>query len=364
MKFFNFDVHISVIRDLKFIFEKLGHEVTNWSISGHTWVFKEEPAKTKHLNKENWTSINLNKANMFYNEYKSMIDSHDAYIVTFSASFIYLYHTTNKPIILILATRYENPFTNDTDKWNELNEIIKILINEGRLTVIANNKADKWYFEYFLKHKPKLIPSLCLYTNSFYNPKHKRLILSTKHPRPLPRLSSKKSKPFFSCRMYLYCIDRNRHLKNGYTWREYYSYRGIIHMPYQISTMSIFEEYSACIPLFFPSKEYLTKLHSKFPEYLLSELSFFDVRKINKSDLKDDDPNNTSRSSILHRWISLADFYDKVNMPYINFFNSQNDLINQVNSCDFLQISSKMRSHNIVRFNNTFNKWNEILEKL
>ena len=72
----------------------------------------------------------------------------------------------------------------------------------------------------------------------------------------------------------------------------------------------------------------------------------------------------TSRSSILHRWISLADFYDKDNMPYINFFNSQNDLINQVNSCDFLRISSKMRSHNIVRFNNTFNKWNEILEKL
>ena len=108
---------------------------------------------------------------MFYNEYKSMIDSHDAYIVTFSASFIYLYHTTNKPIILILATRYENPFTNDTDKWNELNEIIKILINEGRLTVIANNKADKIETFRMYKAQTEVDTSLCLYTNSFYNPK-------------------------------------------------------------------------------------------------------------------------------------------------------------------------------------------------
>lgn len=36
MKFFNVDCHVSVIADLKNIFKNFGHEVTSWSLSGHT----------------------------------------------------------------------------------------------------------------------------------------------------------------------------------------------------------------------------------------------------------------------------------------------------------------------------------------
>ncbi|MCJ7767674.1 hypothetical protein MUP79_04735, partial [Candidatus Bathyarchaeota archaeon] len=36
--------------------------------------------------------------------------------------------------------------------------------------------------------------------------------------------------------------------------------KGIIHMPYECSTMSIFEQYSANVPLFFPSKSFLKEL--------------------------------------------------------------------------------------------------------
>ena len=38
---FNIDLHISVIADLKNIFESLGHEVESKSLSGHTWVFEK-----------------------------------------------------------------------------------------------------------------------------------------------------------------------------------------------------------------------------------------------------------------------------------------------------------------------------------
>gem|GEM_PF-6917131 len=42
---FNLDLHIGVIGDIEHIFRSLGHEVTNWSISAHTWVFNRKPAK-------------------------------------------------------------------------------------------------------------------------------------------------------------------------------------------------------------------------------------------------------------------------------------------------------------------------------
>ena len=35
MKFFNIDCHASVIADIKYIFEKLGHKVDHKSLSGH-----------------------------------------------------------------------------------------------------------------------------------------------------------------------------------------------------------------------------------------------------------------------------------------------------------------------------------------
>lgn len=54
MNFFNIDCHVSVIADLKKIFENLGHEVTSWSISGHNWVFGNYPKKIEIINEHSW----------------------------------------------------------------------------------------------------------------------------------------------------------------------------------------------------------------------------------------------------------------------------------------------------------------------
>ena len=54
LRFFNLDLQISVIADVKYIFEKLGHEVVNWSISGHTWVFGKERDIVDVVNENTW----------------------------------------------------------------------------------------------------------------------------------------------------------------------------------------------------------------------------------------------------------------------------------------------------------------------
>lgn len=57
MKIFNLDCHVSVIADLKQIFENLGHEVTSWSISGHNWIFNREKSKVDIINENTWMNL-------------------------------------------------------------------------------------------------------------------------------------------------------------------------------------------------------------------------------------------------------------------------------------------------------------------
>ena len=45
MKFFNIDQHASVISDVANIFKNLGHEVEDWTLSGHHWVVGKSKAK-------------------------------------------------------------------------------------------------------------------------------------------------------------------------------------------------------------------------------------------------------------------------------------------------------------------------------
>ena len=69
MKLFNVDCHVSVIADLKNIFKNLGHDVTSWSLSGHTWVFNESSTPVDIIGNNNWKSLDQEKCDKFYQRY-------------------------------------------------------------------------------------------------------------------------------------------------------------------------------------------------------------------------------------------------------------------------------------------------------
>ena len=52
-------------------------------------------------------------------------------------------------------------------------------------------------------------------------------------------------------------VDKDAALERGYKWQEVADYKGVIHIPYNASTMSLFEQYASNIPLFFPTLEFL-----------------------------------------------------------------------------------------------------------
>jgi len=141
IKLFNLDLHISVIKDIQYILKDLYTdkiEVTNWSISGHSWVFNESSVCPNIINANTWKNINKEMINDFVNNYKDFLSKFDGFIVTHTPVFCLLYETFNKPIILINSCRYEQPFSwnNDIEMWNYLNIKLKMMYDKNQLVAI------------------------------------------------------------------------------------------------------------------------------------------------------------------------------------------------------------------------------------
>ena len=111
MNFFNIDLHISIIADMKKIFTDLNHNVTDLSLSEHTWVFNRKKDSVPMLDNGRWMHLSTEQlSNEFFYYYSNKFDEIDAFIVTYPPPFALLYKHFNKPIIINNPIIYEWPF--------------------------------------------------------------------------------------------------------------------------------------------------------------------------------------------------------------------------------------------------------------
>ena len=349
IKLFNLDLHISVIKDLQHILNDLYSDkirITNWSISGHSWVFNENSVCPDFINAYTWRNIDKNTINNFVNKHKNFLESFDGFIVTHTPVFCLIYEMFNKPIIMINSCRYEQPFSwnNNMEMWEYLNEKLKLMYNRKQLIVISNNKGDAEYLKIATDITSYLIPSLCLYTNSIYSPVSNKFLIYNNYN---------------NCENDV-IVDKVKEFNGKYSWQQLFSYKGIIHMPYEISTMSLFEQYSANIPLFLPSKKYLYEL--------VQNGNYRFQSRYNKMYGNNYYPINLdlclNDNTWIDFWINKADFYDESNMKYIIYFDSIEQLKNLVETTDTNIISEKMKKHNETRKTEVYDKWKYIFDSL
>jgi hypothetical protein len=350
LKFFSLDLHISVIADLRDIFESEGHEVKSWCISDHTWVFGKQRDSVEVVNEKTWKDLDKRMCDRFYERYKDELSQYDAFIVTHNASFALLYEKFNKPIVIVNSTRYENPFTQSPEKWAWLNEYLKSGVKNRKIFIVSNNKGDQAYLKRYTGLDSEVIPSLCLYTRAAYSGKTEGFI--GRFPGHIFKSFAKKQLG----------SDKNliRKPRHGYTWQELYDYQGIVHFPYQISTMSIFEQYSANVPLFLPSKKFILALQKAHPQ-ILCQLSFF---KADKAPSRPGDLNNVNDPQVVAAWVEAADFYDPENMPHIQYFDSFEQLKQILKTADCKTISGQMKAYNEKRKARAVQQWRSVLEKV
>lgn len=341
IKLFNLDLHISVIEDVKDILYRLfgnSIEVTNWSISGHNWVMNKPTVNVDIINQMTWRHICPELIKEFQDKYDHILSTYDGFIVTHTPVFALIFEKYNKPIFLVNSCRYDQPYcwNINVELWNWLSISLSNLVKKGQLIPISNNKADQEYLRLGTGITSIHIPSLCLYTKTTYQPSKKEFVCyGDKQIFPEHPLIA--SKP-----------------KDGYTWQTLYSFKGIIHNPYEVSTMSLFEQYSAGIPLFLPSKEFYKKL------IMDGRMRLSSVYNI-ESGYDQLMPAYTD----LNFWLLRADFYDSDNFKYIYHYDSIEDLIQKITNFNELDEDRANRQKWLEeRREEIFGKWREIVEKV
>jgi hypothetical protein len=319
MKFLNIDLHISVIEDIITIFKIVNKDIKieDWSLSGHTWVLNKKQTYLEELT-SNWKNLDMRLINNFHNKYDTILKTFDGFICCYPVSFVLLFEKYGKPIYVINAVRYDIPFcwNNDFFMIKQLQECLIRLQDKKLLTFISNNKADDDYFKLGNYNiNTKIIPSLCLYTNMIWNPEktnNKFLLYSGTLEKQNNNI-----------------IQKNELGK--YKFNTLMGFKGIIHFPYEASTMSIFEQISSCIPLFFPSKKYLKFLWEN--NKIHNQMNYW---KHNKNG---NIPNYLYSTINYDFWIDRADYYDIEGYYY---FDSTEHLFNILdNFTDYLYNTRK-----------------------
>lgn len=327
MKFFNIDLHTSVIKDLQIIFDKLNHNIDDICMSSHAFILGKRTQTTKIVTPQNWRQLDKSMCDMFYNEYKNSLSEYDGFVCAYPPSFALLYEKFNKPIILQVPIRFEVPFQNDKKKLDYFIDFLKRGIDNKQIIPVCNSLYEKRYCEKFTKREWNLIPNICDYTGINYQGGNDFILYSI-----TPIICNKDN-----------VKTKEEYLGFNYSWQKLNNVKGIIHLPYNISTMSIFEQYTGNIPLLFPTPEFVIELYSK--GLSLKQISWNDNKLI---DLE---------------WIKLADFYQEEWMPYITYFSSFNDLKEKVDTIDTNQISNNMKEFNIIRKQKIYDLWKNILNQ-
>jgi hypothetical protein len=314
-RFFNTDLHISVIADVQHIFRNLGHSVDDWCMSAHHWVMSKERRASSVINWNNWQELSEAMCRSFYAAHRDEFAGYDGFVVTHCPPFALLFQAWEKPVFVVVSTRYNNGFERQPARLQWIEGALRYMIDSGQALCVANNRFDAWHGSQGLGLSRPLwvVESLCEYTAMHWTPNTSEVLFdkgrfpATAAPRGTTPL-----------------VNRG--------WQAIATCRAMVHLPYNISTMSYFEQYTAGIPLIFPS----LKLLASDPRFL-SELG---------------EPRGDP---------GLADFY---HWPAVAYFDTYEELSERLPSLDVSAMHAEMMAHNAHRKQRTYEAWSSILENL
>jgi hypothetical protein len=307
------DLHTSVVRDLRESLETNQILVERFSISGASHLFNEPNLRIPFISGKNWRAINDVKILGFQRFFQATLEKARCFLVTYTFSFVLIFENLEKPILAVNATRYESPFTLDEYRFRDLNDKLKELSKSGLLSVISNNAGDRDYLKWFTGIDSKHIPSLCSYSAKHVPSIETWLILC----RNLD-LGKEISDNTPNARTVEEVFPR------GYSHEDFAKYAGVILVPYNISTMRLFELSTSGMPVRIPSDRLLRKW-SCLPG-VLSELSWVQVLDAECPSWLKGTPADPDWPDFLDWWLERADWKFKTFFPNVSTFDSLDEL--------------------------------------
>jgi len=329
-----------VIADIKDIMKRVSPsvEIVDWSLSGHTWVFNKSPTPVEIINQNTWLHLSLDMIKQFQSHYDNFLSGFDGFIVAHPNVFTLLFEKYNKPIFIINSCRYDMPACSTGQLLpiiKELNSCFERLTEKRLIRFISNNRADNAYFLLANPTIPtEIVPSLCLYTGLSWVPETQSKFLL--YSGNVPSHSS--------------IIHRNT--LGRFDWKTLMKFRGLIHIPYEASTMSIFEHISSGIPLFFPTKRFFLELINNGEASI--QCNYW------RTFAKRAPPDYLAVTEDPSFWLERADYYDIEGSYY---FDSFADLFQQLNN--FVDINYKHRMTFLAtRKERVFDNWKRMITEM
>jgi len=301
--------------DLADDFKNLDVDLVNWSISGsnrYTRKLFKFPDPVSGVNSNTWTNLSSDTINEFMDSYSSELKFFDGFVVTHTPAFSQIFESLGKPQLIVNSTRYEAPFTNNPIGWKTLNQSLQKQVARGQSTIWSNNYGDRDYLKYFTGLESDWVPSFCSYTNYVWPGTGKQTLV-------MARSEELQEEMFHISNGTL--IPFRKFLGKSYRWADFNQVSEIFVIPYNISTMSLFEFATSGIPIAVPGRKLMKELIDEYPG-ILTELSYFQVRDIDTSSLNHDNPNNCNSDGFLDWWLDRADFYNLNLMPNIRIIEN------------------------------------------
>jgi hypothetical protein len=288
--------------------------------------------------------MNFELIDNFKRKYDDYLKNFDAFFVGYPAAFLLLFAHLEKPIIVSNCVRYDMPFcwSRDFVMLDHLNKTINDLNGKGLLTVISNNLADHDYFS-LGPHgvSSTLIPTIGEYANLNWSPNRTDSLLYSGENifTPSPNLIRRSSLGNFDLR------DLN-------------SFSSIIHLPYEVSTMSMSEQYAGGIPLLFPSESFLSHLWNSNEKLLQSRYWYHQSIGAYPNYLE-----TTMGSKFNQWWTSRSDFFH--HLSEVNYYDSIENAIEMTSSLDSLSnLIRPSKQHLNNRRKKYLDAWKNVLKNV
>lgn len=369
---YGIDHHHAVLWDAKQVLRPLGiylHFV--WLCDGREPVNEAIPSQDPPF----YNSLNIYKESVDFSLGKEFIDkiqsTFDAILTSHSLVTAYRLRTVPLPQFHINSTRFGNEWVADPKKHTILVESLQDMLNKNKLTIVHNNKADCAYAHQFLHIKPQqelILPSTCQQISrkrfDIVSPMkfliwdtRQVLIQQNKSPfmKQLFEACIKKYPDAFDSQAIL--LAKNQHfLPEGYLD----AYTAILHLPYNISTMSIFEQVAANIPVWVPSKKLLQKLWTDLNEPNELSWTVFNEGSEKHASFMDQARNPET----VAYYTELADFYTSPISDCIFTFDSIEDLLERIFKENYREKVEKNTASFLKRQENTTASWELLFKPL
>lgn len=331
LRLFSLSLHVSVIRDLELglpAYENV--RITNWSISLHNRLVRRlfvPPDPVAHVNARTWKQLTDRRIKQFTRRYKRYLSTFDGFVVTYPFCFVELFEEFQKPILAVVATRYEIPYSGDPARWARLDAALSATSLPRGSRIYANSKGEAAYIAKISGADVPVAPTVGDYLGLGIlsgNHNQMRVILSrsTLLTRAIRVTTQGRWLPVSAA------------YGSPYRAEDLHKSEAVFVVPYNTNTMQLFELAASGTLVVVPGRRLLKSWAEMFAGEVFNEMSLLQLSGLNCGHLSEGDPNNYLSPGFLDWWLDHCDYYDPDVMPNVLTVDDLSEIDHAVSSVD------------------------------